>query len=94
MHDSIEDARTALKLYHKYQDMCKDGMDKVRESLKEMYDTGRKLQWKVPEGDAPSPVKVASDRAKAKAEKKEEKSEEKAEDNQEKDAEDVQEKEK
>lgn len=49
VHDSIEDARTALRLYHKYQEMCKDGMDKVREALKELYETGRRLQWKVPE---------------------------------------------
>ena len=49
IHDSIEDARTALKLYYKYQEMCKDGMDKVRESLKDMYEKGRKLQWKIPE---------------------------------------------
>ena len=51
MHDSIEDARTALKLYAKYQAMSKDGMDKVREALKDLYSKGRDLQWKVPGAD-------------------------------------------
>ena len=47
-HDSIEDARAALQLYKKYQDMCKEGMDVVRTKLREMYAKGREMQWKVP----------------------------------------------
>ncbi|CAN8022143.1 unnamed protein product [Ixodes persulcatus] len=46
MHDSIEDAKTALRLYRKYQQLEKDG--KVIEALKEMYEAGRNLSWKVP----------------------------------------------
>ena len=73
MHDSIEDARTALKLYHKYQEMCKNGMDKVREVLKEMYETGRKLQWKIE--NVPSPIEIA-ERAREEEEKKKKEEEE------------------
>ncbi|ELU03678.1 hypothetical protein CAPTEDRAFT_225482 [Capitella teleta] len=91
MHDSIEDARTALRLYHKYQEMCKEGMDMVRETLKEMYETGRKLQWKVT--DAPSPVEIAADRAREEEEKrkKEEKEKEEKEDEKEKEEEEEEE---
>ena len=49
-HDSIEDARTALKLYHKYQEMTKDSMDTFRKSMIDLYDKGRTLQWKIPDG--------------------------------------------
>ncbi|XP_060593443.1 PAN2-PAN3 deadenylation complex catalytic subunit PAN2-like [Ruditapes philippinarum] len=49
-HDSVEDARTALQLYLKYQEMSKEGMDKVRKVIKEMYEFGRKNQWKISEG--------------------------------------------
>lgn len=51
-HDSIEDAHTALKLYQKYEEMRRDGDDSVAENkIREMYDKGRALQWKVLEGD-------------------------------------------
>ncbi|KAL4222806.1 poly(A)-specific ribonuclease [Mactra antiquata] len=46
-HDSVEDARTALQLYLKYQELSKEGMDKVRKVIKEMYEFGRKNQWKI-----------------------------------------------
>lgn len=48
-HDSVEDARTALQLYEKYQEMSQEGMDTVRARIKEMYEFGRKVQWKIPE---------------------------------------------
>ena len=48
-HDSVEDARTALHLYLKYQEMSQTGMDKVRKTIKEMYEYGRKNQWKIPD---------------------------------------------
>ena len=52
VHDSTEDARTALKLYYKYQELCNDGgMDRMKSKLCEMYDEGRKLKWKVPESE-------------------------------------------
>lgn len=46
-HDSCEDARTALLLYRKYQDLQAKGM--VEEMLQKLYDTGRSYNWKVPE---------------------------------------------
>ena len=63
-HDSIEDARTALALYKKYKELSsssegdkdpsatkttqqKDNT-KMRLVLKEMYEQGRALGWKVP----------------------------------------------
>lgn len=46
IHDSIEDARTALKLYHKYKEIQAEG--RVKEALKELYDKGHSLQWKIP----------------------------------------------
>ena len=48
-HDSVEDAITAVQLYHKYQEMSKEGMDNVRAKIKEMYEEGRKIQWKIPD---------------------------------------------
>ncbi|PSN30631.1 hypothetical protein C0J52_22424 [Blattella germanica] len=45
-HDSIEDARTALHLYHRYQQMELEG--NVHAALKELYEVGKSLQWKVP----------------------------------------------
>jgi PAB-dependent poly(A)-specific ribonuclease subunit 2 len=46
-HDSCEDARTALLLYRKYQELEAQG--KVEEVLHKVYDTGRSYNWKTPE---------------------------------------------
>ncbi|XP_011300484.1 PAB-dependent poly(A)-specific ribonuclease subunit PAN2 isoform X2 [Fopius arisanus] len=46
-HDSTEDARAALELYHKYRDLEDSG--KLMEALQQLYDVGNELQWKVPE---------------------------------------------
>ncbi|KAL5006813.1 hypothetical protein ScPMuIL_015619 [Solemya velum] len=48
-HDSVEDARTALQLYLKYKEMSEEGMENVRAAIKEMYECGRKNQWKIPD---------------------------------------------
>ena len=49
-HDSIEDAKTALRLYYHYKEMGSKGMDTVRAEIKKLYDEARKINWKVPEG--------------------------------------------
>ena len=48
-HDSVEDARTAIQLHRKYQEFAKEGSDHVRAKIKEMYDYGRKIQWRIPD---------------------------------------------
>ncbi|XP_066994616.1 PAN2-PAN3 deadenylation complex catalytic subunit PAN2 [Anabrus simplex] len=45
-HDSIEDARTALHLYRHYKDMERKGS--IEAMLMELYEVGKRLQWKVP----------------------------------------------
>lgn len=45
-HDSAEDAKTALLLYRKYQQLQSDGL--LAESLSKLYETGRSLNWQVP----------------------------------------------
>ena len=44
-HDSTEDARAALELYRKYKELENSG--KLADSLKELYNVGNQLQWKV-----------------------------------------------
>ncbi|XP_076240982.1 PAN2-PAN3 deadenylation complex catalytic subunit PAN2 isoform X3 [Calliopsis andreniformis] len=46
-HDSTEDARAALELYRKYKELESSG--KLADSLKELYNIGNQLQWKVPD---------------------------------------------
>lgn len=46
-HDSIEDARTALHLYKHYLRLQEK--DEFSRALSTLYDTGKKLQWKVPD---------------------------------------------
>ncbi|CAL8113910.1 unnamed protein product [Orchesella dallaii] len=45
-HDSVEDARTALALYRKYEELEKTG--KLEEALIDLYEAGKKAQWQVP----------------------------------------------
>lgn len=47
-HDSIEDARSALRLYYLYEELAKNGDDHIKNIIKELYEFGRKVQWKLP----------------------------------------------
>ena len=46
----MEDARTALQLYREHQRLSAGdgGAEKFRTILKELYDKGRTLKWKIP----------------------------------------------
>lgn len=48
-HDSAEDARIALLLYKRYRELQAEGPDTVRASISELYETGRRHGWKVPD---------------------------------------------
>lgn len=51
VHDSIEDARTALKLYKKYLELTENETQvaKFRQThLNDLYERGRHMEWKVP----------------------------------------------
>ncbi len=47
VHDSCEDARTALLLYRKYKKL--EASDQVSSMLGRLYETGRRYHWQVPE---------------------------------------------
>eukprot|EP01038_Epipyxis_sp_PR26KG_P010418 gene10418-13994_t len=48
IHDSIEDAKTALLLYRYYVHVMKNGgIEKVNEILKGLYNYGHKNNWKI-----------------------------------------------
>ncbi|KAL8618043.1 hypothetical protein ACOMHN_021763 [Nucella lapillus] len=48
-HDSAEDARIALMLYQRYCALRSEGPDVLKSSILELYETGRKMGWKVPD---------------------------------------------
>jgi PAB-dependent poly(A)-specific ribonuclease subunit 2 len=65
-HDSVEDARTALRVYKKfvydspsdtkasnivfrYLELTADSAETFEKALNDLYETGRRLQWKVPD---------------------------------------------
>ncbi len=45
MHDSNEDAMTALRLYEKHQQLTRDGT--LQKTLVQLYSDGRTLGWKI-----------------------------------------------
>jgi len=46
-HDSAEDARMALLLYRKYQEL--EACNSVAKSLQQLYETGRGCGWQIPD---------------------------------------------
>ena len=44
-HDSVEDAKTALALYHKYKELETTGC--AQEAIEELYKAGKDCGWKV-----------------------------------------------
>jgi len=51
MHDSIEDARTALKLWRKWEEFTEAGV--LEEVVREVYRKGAEVRFKVPEKASP-----------------------------------------
>lgn len=45
IHDSIEDAKTALSLYRHYEAVMAQGQDVMRKTLQELYDVGTRTGW-------------------------------------------------
>lgn len=45
-HDSIEDAKTALALYHKYKELEMNGC--AKEAIENLYQIGKECGWKIP----------------------------------------------
>ncbi|KAG0240611.1 poly(A)-specific ribonuclease [Actinomortierella wolfii] len=52
-HDSIEDARAALAIYHKYLQLKQNGL--FEEVLEDIYSEGRRTNWKPIPGQFPQP---------------------------------------
>lgn len=46
-HDSAEDACIALLLYERYRQLKSEGT--IHATISELYETGRRLGWKVPD---------------------------------------------
>ena len=47
IHDSIEDAKTALLLYRTYQGVAAQGFNHLQTVLQEMYAYGTKSNWPI-----------------------------------------------
>ncbi|KAK6023735.1 exonuclease [Ostertagia ostertagi] len=57
IHDSVEDARVALKLFRKWEELSKDGT--LESVLNSLYTTGKQLGWRVdhaPQSKSSSPL--------------------------------------
>ncbi|KZV71779.1 hypothetical protein PENSPDRAFT_577089 [Peniophora sp. CONT] len=59
-HDSIEDARTALRLWKAFQDLEEEGPGAFDSRLEEVYKEGRELGWKPPPDPDAEPVPPAT----------------------------------
>lgn len=47
VHDSVEDAKTALALYRKYEDLMACGSDRFLAVLQKIYDHGNRNNWTI-----------------------------------------------
>ena len=56
-HDSVEDARMALRLFKKYEEL--KASDKLDVVIAELYQTGDRMNWKI--GDLCNPANSCSD---------------------------------
>lgn len=45
IHDSIEDAKTALQLYRHYEAVCARGPDHLEATLQDLYLYGARTKW-------------------------------------------------
>lgn len=55
-HDSIEDAKTALKLYQKYLEFTDAGI--MEPMLRDIYAKGREVKYKAPQGRLGGPLEI------------------------------------
>jgi PAB-dependent poly(A)-specific ribonuclease subunit 2 len=51
VHDSTEDAVTALRLYYKYKELCEQGAKHLNEEMDRLYEEGRSRGWVIPVGE-------------------------------------------
>lgn len=54
VHDSTEDAVTALRLYYKYKELCDHGAKHLNEEMDRLYEEGRNRGWQIPATDLPT----------------------------------------
>jgi hypothetical protein len=47
VHDSIEDAKTALRLYRHYEMVCSMGPDHLQVILQDLYAYGARTNWTI-----------------------------------------------
>ena len=58
VHDSIEDARTALALYDKYVELEAEGA--LDDTVQQLYEIGRDTNWEVHDEPVEAPVQYGA----------------------------------
>ena len=54
-HDSIEDARTAMRIHDRYLALIEEGPQALNDAIDHVYETGHRLKWKTRGVTSPSP---------------------------------------
>ena len=54
-HDSIEDARTAMRIHNRYLELIEEGPQALNDAIDHVYETGHRLKWKTRGVTSPSP---------------------------------------